>query len=126
MSQIARIGLAVALFFSGAYLPAIAQSQNGLHLFPVVKNGKFGYINEAGLIAIAPQFLWASRFSEGRASVFVCHKYGYIDESGKTVIPAKFDAADTFSENLAAAEVEGKFGYIDRSGRMVIPATYDE
>lgn len=94
-------------------------------LFPIIRGRRFGFIDQTGHVVISPQFLWASQFSEGRATVFVCHKYGYIDESGKIVIPPQFDGAGKFSEGLALVLVGKKVGFIDKTGRMPIAAVYD-
>src|SRR5687767_4275518 len=76
-------------------------------LFPILQNGKFGYINASGDIVIAPQFLRnglqdGRHFQEGRQAVWVGDKAGYIDASGKMVIAPQFSLAQAFSEGLAA------------------------
>lgn len=93
--------------------------------FPFIQNQRFGFIDANGSIAIQPQFLWASRFSEGRAIVMVCRRYGYIDSRGKIVIGARFDDAGMFSDGLAAVRLGKRFGFINRAGRIVIQPKYD-
>ncbi|MES2467112.1 MAG: WG repeat-containing protein [Verrucomicrobiota bacterium] len=103
-------------------------------LFQIRQNGKFGYINAAGGIAIAPRFLRSGseegrHFSEGLQAVQVGDKSGYIDTSGKLVIEPRFSGASSFAEGLAAVrftEAPFKWGYIDRTGRIVIPQQFDD
>ena len=73
-------------------------------LYPVVVDGKLGYINNQGEMVIQPQFVdWPySQFSEGLAPVSVGGKFGYIDGPAAMVIEPQFDIADPFSEGLAA------------------------
>ena len=103
-------------------------------LFPIRQNGKFGYINAAGEIVIAPQFLrdgveGGRHFLEGLQPVWVGEKTGYVNASGKMVIEPKFGLAQTFSEGLAAVrsgDAPWKWGYIDNSGRFVIEPQFDD
>ena len=94
-------------------------------LFPVERDGKSGYIDQTGEIAIALEFEGADSFHEGLAPVKLGGKKGFIDPSGKMVITPQFDEASSFSEGLAAFQRNKKWGYIDRTGREVIPARFD-
>ncbi|MEG4518472.1 MULTISPECIES: WG repeat-containing protein [unclassified Microcoleus] len=47
---------------------------------------RWGYINQAGQWAIAPQFSVAGSFSEGLAAVKRDGKSGFINQTGKPVI----------------------------------------
>ena len=73
-------------------------------LYPVLKGGKWGYIDNTGKMVIEPQFLMASRFNEDLAMVVEAKKkkVGYIDREGKFVIEPKFDGGGPFSEGFAA------------------------
>ncbi len=78
--------------------------------FPL--DGKFGYIDKAGKVVIAPQFFAAQDFAEGVAAVRVEQtadsKYGYIDRTGNMVIGPRFHQAGPFSEGLAAVETSAR------------------
>ena len=57
--------------------------------YPIVKNGKVGFIDQGGNEVIAPQFFPIAdmqHFREGLAPVVSPDGAGYIDESGRFVI----------------------------------------
>ena len=94
-------------------------------LSPQYLNGKWGYKDEHEIFIIAPQFDWASSFSEGLAPVLVGNKYGYINISGKFLISSQFDYADKFSEGLAPVLVGDRYGYINVNGKFTITPQFD-
>ncbi len=94
-------------------------------LFPIIQQGRFGFIDSSGKIVIPARFFWASEFSDGRSAILVCRKYGYIDEEGTIVIAPQYDAAGKFSEDRAPVKIGQQFGSIDKTGRVVIPAKFD-
>ncbi|MCH5349825.1 MAG: WG repeat-containing protein [Oscillospiraceae bacterium] len=94
-------------------------------------DGKYGYMDETGNLAIEPQFVSAGSFYEnGIASI--CdenHNYGFIDKTGNIIVKPQFydiDFRNGFSENgLALAGVgtswqDVRYGYIDKTGNWVI------
>ena len=97
----------------------------------VEKGGKWGFINERGLMVVEPVYDQTDFFSEGLAAVKMGEKWGYIDRMGKLVIPPRFDRADRFKHGLAIVIVkhmQGSYtdfrqGYIDKSGKYVWQAT---
>src|SRR6266404_567115 len=94
-------------------------------LFPFLRNGKVGFINQGGVIEISPTFEEADWFSEGLAAARKRGRWGYIDQQGKWMIPPQFAYAEQFAENLAAVEVGSKWGYVDKHGRLAIPLRFD-
>jgi hypothetical protein len=101
-----------------------------VRLYPVERNGLYGYINGSGQVIIKPRFDEARTFSEGLAAVLVGDKWGYIDETGKFAIKPRYFSAGPFKEGLAAVgayfasgPVDGRvgtYGYIDRVGALVV------
>ncbi|MCE5198650.1 MAG: WG repeat-containing protein [Armatimonadota bacterium] len=93
-------------------------------LLPVVRDGKWGYIDRTGKIVVDFQYYKATGFSEGLAGVAVGkwrrEKWGFIDTTGKVVIEPQFSSADAFSEGLAPVEIGKKVGYIDKTGKIAI------
>ena len=97
-------------------------------LYPIIKEGKYGFVNMQGELVVSPKYDLVGRFVENRCSVEVFQDdftklIGYIDSSGQEVIPlrpAKYSSS--FSEGLA--QISGdlkKLGYIDKNGKFIIP-----
>ena len=86
-------------------------------------NGKFGFINNKGEIAIPASFDNAYGFSEGLAPVKSNGKWGYINRSGEFVIQPKYDGAEGFINGVA--QISNYNGedqsecYIDKKGNML-------
>ena len=98
-------------------------------LFPVVKGGKWGYIDRTGRLVVSPRFDEASRFSEGLAPVRLGRQLGYADETGKVVLvpvhgPAGGTLHRSFSGGRAAIRSGARYGFIDRTGRLAVPARW--
>ena len=98
-------------------------------LFRILRDGRWGYVDRTGRVAIAPRFERAERFSEGLAAVQDGAVLGYVDAAGKIVLvpehaPAGGVVHRPFSSGLAAVRVGQRYGYMDRSGKLAIPARY--
>lgn len=104
-----------------AGLNQLAEGRVGALFQTSAGDSQYGYFDQEGKLAIAPQFETAGNFSEGLAPVSQSGKYGFIDLTGRLVIPLTFDAAQPFSEGLAAVRVGTQWGFIDRTGAWVIP-----
>ncbi len=81
--------------------------------------GKWGYITQQGEWYIKPQFLKASKFSDGMAAVFNGKKWGFIDKAGELVIPFTFDRAKRFNSGYAVVYHNEHWHYIDKTGKSV-------
>ena len=89
-------------------------------------NGKYGFIDKSGSIAIPLEYDDAASFHEGLARVESNGKYGYIDKSGNVLIPLKYSGASyKFSEGIAQVKINDKWGFIDKTGMEITPL-YDE
>lgn len=102
----------------------------------VVKNGKYGFMDQTGNVAINLEYDYVRDFFDGFAAVskggtwydeegYVDGKWGFIDSTGKVVVPIIYDKVCDFSEGLAAVVKDGKLGFVDTTGKVVIPLTYD-
>lgn len=94
-------------------------------LAPVVKDGKYGYVNESGKIIIPISYQEAYPFSDGLALYRQNDKYGYLNKSGKVAIAPKYQDAWGFWEGRAKFEQNGKYGFIDTKGKVVIRPQYE-
>jgi hypothetical protein len=111
-------------------LASVPHNAQTPRLFPIAKDGKHGYIDASGRIAIHPQFDDAWGFSEGLAPILVGDKWGFIDETGTIVIAPQFFEVMPFKEGVALVgaffksgpvnDRIGNYGYIDKTGRFVI------
>jgi hypothetical protein len=95
----------LSLFLAGAVgtagEPEAASSNDAVMLFPIVKDGKWGYMDESGTVKIAPQYDQAFDFYEGLACVVKYPWRGFIDATGAMVIEPKFSWAGRFREGFA-------------------------
>jgi len=123
----ARLLASVAAVAAVAAAPALG-AESGLPLFPVHKDGKWGYIDRAGHLAIGPKFDGAERFSDGLAAVVLEGRHGYTDVAGRLVLVPEQEPAGalhrSFASGLAAVRSGGSIGFIDRSGKLVIAASF--
>ena len=135
--------LAAPVAWSAAPEGAEGTPGDQVMLFPIVKDGKWGYMDKAGKVVIEPQYDGAGDFSEGLAWVGTELLRGYIDKTGKMVIEPKFGWAGSFHSGMAAVfghrdgkpigarhgdiwgdevqmnKPQGGTGYIDRTGTRV-------
>lgn len=108
---------------------AMGQTENDR--YPVVIDGKVGFVDQGGNEVIGPQFFPLAdmaHFSEGLAPVVSTEGGGYIDASGRFVIgPTKdWGQPREFHDGVAGVLIWGKNGarntpaLIDRSGRVIL------
>ncbi len=107
----------VGMFAVGAALLAVQFACGGeaanvaddapVMLFPIVKGGKWGFMDEKGKVVIEPQYDGAGDFSEGLAWVGKGLLRGYIDKAGEMVIQPKFGWAADFHSGMAAVYGHG-------------------
>lgn len=104
---------------------AVSDNPNRYPIFD--ENGKCGFIDSTGNVAIPPQYDELGLFSEGLAHVTVNGAKGFIDTTGNLIIEPHFSWAAGFYEGLAAVQLspDGKIGYINKRGEMVIPTQFD-
>ncbi len=115
----------------GEAVPAAIQVPGGFgkkgELYPVLKGGKYGYIDGTGKMVIEPRYTMASRFSEDLALVLLPDKKkcGYINHEGKLEIEARFDGCGPFSEGFAAVKIGKKTGLINKKGDLVVDPAFE-
>lgn len=92
----------------------------------VERDGKWGFINDAGQEIIPCIYDEVWRFSHGIARVQFNGKWGFINKEGKEVIPCIFDNTGFMDEvGVATVELNGKYGYYNKEGQEVVPCIYD-
>lgn len=108
------------------------------NLYPIREDGRWGYIDRSGNLAIEPRFDRAWPFSGGVALVKEGGQFGYIRPDGGYAIEVRFDDAWHFTDGIAPVELDGKWGFVDTSGTVLpdtqialsaeslVEATYDD
>ena len=114
------------LFWLAGYAGQASLPEAGLVPFEV--DGKWGYKDAQGKVAIEPRFVLAQEFSpQGIAAVVDETGWAYVNAKGNVVIrPFVVDnGPDYFSEGLARFKANGKFGFFGESGKVVIKPRFD-
>lgn len=101
-----------------SFYPTMSSFHDGLAA--VSKDGKWGYIDKNGNLAIPLQYDRAMDFREGKAAVLKDGKWGYIEKDGSFLIQPRFTDAFGFKDGLACVGNT----FIDLSG-IPIPIEID-
>ena len=78
--------VALLLVMTASGLCFIGFQETNTVLLPVLKDGKWGYINKQGEMVIEPKYDGAFFFQDRIAQVKLNGKWGYINQAGKLVI----------------------------------------
>jgi WG containing repeat len=89
-------------------------------LSKVKKDGKVGYVNNAGVEVVKLQYDEGLTYNEGYTAVKKESKWLYLDSTGKAITAAVYDDASSFNNGLAAVSKDNLYGFIDSSGALVI------
>jgi len=105
--------------------PTIDVFREGMALME--RDGRVGFIDEAGNEVIPPVFCAAENFCGGVAVVQQNGKWGIIDITGELVSPLIYDRMGLCfgEEGLMFFIRDGGLGYINREGVEVVPPIYD-
>ena len=79
--------------------PTMSSFHDGLAA--VSKDGKWGYIDKKGILAIPLQYDMARDFREGKAAVLIDGKWGYREKDGSFLIQPRFTDALDFKDGMA-------------------------
>jgi len=90
-------------------------------LSKVKKDGKIGYVNNAGVELIPLQYEDGLTYQEGYTAVKKGNRWQYLDSTGKAITEPVFEDALGFSNGMAAASKNFLFGFINTRGEAVIP-----
>lgn len=101
--------------------------------FKVRAQGKTGYIDNNGEIAIPARFDFGHDFSDGLAMYEQGNKVGYLKPDGTILTEAIYGLdSRSFSEGRAAVQVleqgslsKGKMGYLDQNGLVIVLDMYE-
>jgi len=116
-----------------------SRDANERELFPMIVDGKLGYIDVTGKVVIEPKFHVndvngyfhdESYFKGGLAIVSEENNGGFIDQSGTWVLHGSYYPRGSFSDGLARVSDSKnydpyKIGFMNREGKFEIPPLYD-
>jgi len=94
-------------------------SSEYINLFPVGKNGKWGYANKNGELTIDYKFEKVTFFKGGRAAAKLNGKFGFINKDGEFFKKPKYDSIGYFNNERANVIERGKRFTIDRNGKKL-------
>ena len=89
-------------------------------ILPILRDGKYGFIDSNYNLAIKPRFNYvSSRFKEGYCIVTYIKKirndtkwvFGYMDCYGNTNYFLQLESANEFHEGLSKIRVKGKYHF---------------
>lgn len=90
-----------------------------LELWPVYKNGLFGYADTSGNLRIPLIYSGAENFQEGWAQVSDSVHVGFINKNGKITIPLMYDETGNFSLGVTRVLLNGSFYLINRNNEKI-------
>jgi len=93
----------------------------------VKKDGRYGYINEAGNLVIPFKFKKAYPFSEN-GYAYVVNDFdlgGYINKNGEYVLSSIYDSGSRFQFGIAAVSRKGKYRLIYENGCQAIRGEFN-
>ena len=98
----------------------VSSSQNN-YLFPMLQNGKLGFIDEQGNVVVEGKYdnptTSLPEFKDGLFPVKAGRKWGYINTSGVMVIPAIYDKAEAFENGQAEVGKKAKEDKVPMNAR---------
>lgn len=97
----------------------------------VVRNGKYGIINERGKQILPIEYDNSGYrsmeyiFSENLAMIEKAGKYGFVDRRGNIVVPLIYESAQHCTEGLIPVQLNGLWGFVDKNGNKVCDFEFD-
>ena len=94
-------------------------------LIPFNKDGKFGYINQQGVVVISPVYQSADVFIGGVGVVSQNGKFGVIDEKGNWIVkPAYDDIWVNDRDSVLTVRKGNAKGFLRLNGQVITPVKY--
>ncbi len=88
----------------------------------VMQDGKYGYVNEVGVLVIPCVYDSAQSFENGVAYVRKDGRNYYINEKNQEV---SYLHEKAYPEGLAIQMLNSSYGFVNENGIRIIPAVYD-
>ncbi len=87
-------------------------------------DGKFGFVDAFGKLAIANRYDSISNFQEGLAPVKLIGLWGFINTSDQLVIQPNYESVTPFINGLSIAKRKAMVGVINKMGKPIISLKY--
>ena len=97
-----------------------------LSLYQISKGGKWGFIDDKGVVKIEPQYEFENNFSNEYALVANEDFVGYINKKGEQVIGFVFDDGGDFIEGVASVTRGDSVALINKLGNTVLGFEFSE
>lgn len=91
----------------------------------VLKNDKYGFIDEEGKAITPIKYDWVTNFRDGFAIVQIGQKFGYINRAGEEVTPVHYDWVEHFYEAMGLVQRSGYYAFVDTTGKKLFDVPYD-
>ena len=102
---------------------AIVDNKRQLHR--IIREGKFGFVDESGNIIIPCEWAYAEPYRDGLAVIGKNQKYGVIDTGGNIITPCKWSYAFVSEGMICVGNDDALYGFLDREGKEVVPCQYN-
>ena len=98
----------------------IAHAAETKALFPIQRDGKWGFIDQTGNEVVSPKYDQTLRMTSGLAPFRVGTKWGFIDGAGQVVMPPTIEGGlpPTFCKDVAPYAAGGKFALLTSNGEL--------
>lgn len=89
-------------------------------------DGKFGFIDQDGLLRVANRYDAAKDYAEGKAAIRINSRWGFIDKYEDLVIQPNYDYVGSFIGGSAMVIRQNKAGIIDAQGKSIQGFIFDQ
>jgi len=99
----------------------------------IMLNGKHGFVDSCGELAVQPVYDAVRSFSDGRAAVNIGAtvdptypgrseggKWGFVGRTGRVIVEPRNEEVGYFDDGIASVRRNGRVSYVDTLGRTVL------
>lgn len=108
-------------YFSNGYVRVKKRWKKGL--IPVKNDGKWGVINEKGVLLTPCSFDYTFNIGIDDDGISMANqngKWGFVNKKGQLITECIYDEVEYFTEDgIAKVKKDGKYGFIDGNDKMV-------
>lgn len=89
-------------------------------LIPVLKDNRWGQIDDLGNLRIANRYENIQPFSENLAGAQLIGRWGFIDKNEDLIVQPIYDEVSPFKDGLSIVKRNSKYGIINTLGKLVL------